>query len=88
MSITSIPSPAQADKPVTEVVVQNTAANPVPMTGQVSITNTPSVALLPGARVAIDPASNNVVLANTAPIPVRDVTESLEHLHLQLNLDS
>src|SRR5688572_4259245 len=72
----------QAER-VADVRVVNTTAEPVPVvtrgttnvSGAVSVTNTPTVKVAPGASFGIDPSHNAVQIANpeSAPIAARDV---------------
>jgi hypothetical protein len=60
------------------VTIQNTSANPVPITGSVGITGTPTVSLAPGASVQLAPgATVGVNNTNSMPLLVSDVTDTL-----------
>jgi hypothetical protein len=84
----------QAER-VADVRVVNTSAEPVPVltrgttnvSGSVSVTNTPTVNVGPGATVGIDPSGNAVQVANpeTAPVAVRDVDFGRQPFHQSAN---
>lgn len=76
------PGPVAAQNQAAPVQVVNSPAEPVPVTGSVKVSNSPSVQLAPGSNVCIDPLCNVVRVGNDigTPVPVQSVDSSEEVL--------